>query len=114
MSAAPMPANKMRAYRLQNSGLDTRDANTTLGFEGDERDYGVAALMLRTLNHPRIVLLSNNPAKLDGLTKAVIETTARAPLEAAITPHNNRYLTTKAVRSGHKLVALKASTNEKS
>jgi GTP cyclohydrolase II len=63
-------ANKMRAYRLQDSGLDTRDANTTLGFEDDERDYGVAALMLRTLNCTRIVLLTNNPAKLDGLTKA--------------------------------------------
>jgi GTP cyclohydrolase II len=62
-------ANKMRAYRLQDSGLDTRDANTTLGFEDDERDYGVAALMLRTLNCTRIVLLTNNPAKLDGLHK---------------------------------------------
>lgn len=107
-------ANKMRAYRLQDGGLDTRDANTTLGFEDDERDYGVAAHMLRTLNHTRIVLLTNNPAKLDGLTKAGIEITARVPLEAPITPHNKRYLTTKAVRSGHKLVTLKASSKETS
>jgi GTP cyclohydrolase II len=107
-------ANKMRAYRLQDDGLDTRDANTTLGFEDDERDYGVAALMLRTLNYTRIVLLTNNPAKLDGLTKAGIEIAARVPLEAPITSHNKRYLTTKAVRSGHKLVTLKASANEKS
>ena len=107
-------ANKMRAYRLQDGGLDTRDANTTLGFEDDERDYGVAALMLRNLNYTRIVLLTNNPAKLDGLTKAGIEIAARVPLEAPITPHNKRYLTTKAVRSGHKLVTLKASANEKS
>jgi GTP cyclohydrolase II len=107
-------ANKMRAYRLQDGGLDTRDANTTLGFEDDERDYGVAALMLRTLNYTRIVLLTNNPAKLDGLTKAGIEITARVPLEAPITPHNKRYLTTKAVRSGHKLVTLKASSKETS
>jgi GTP cyclohydrolase II len=107
-------ANKMRAYRLQDGGLDTRDANTTLGFEDDERDYGVAAHMLRTLNHTRVVLLTNNPAKLDGLTKAGIEITARVPLEAPITPHNKRYLTTKAVRSGHKLVTLKASSRETS
>jgi GTP cyclohydrolase II len=107
-------ANKMRAYRLQDSGLDTRDANTTLGFEDDERDYGVAALMLRTLNYTRIVLLTNNPAKLDGLTKAGIEVTARVPLEAPITAHNKRYMTTKAVRSGHKLVMLKTSANETS
>jgi GTP cyclohydrolase II len=107
-------ANKMRAYRLQDSGLDTRDANTALGFEDDERDYGVAALMLRTLNYTRIVLLTNNPAKLDGLTKAGIEIAARIPLEAPITPHNKHYLTTKAVRSGHKLVTLKTSANETS
>jgi len=107
-------ANKMRAYRLQDGGLDTSDANTTLGFEDDERDYGMAALMLRDLNYTRIVLLTNNPAKLDGLAKAGIEITARVPLEAPITPHNKRYLTTKAVRSGHKLVTLKASPNEQS
>jgi len=105
-------ANKMRAYRLQDTGLDTRDANTTLGFEDDERDYGIAALILRALDFTRIVLLTNNPAKLEGLAKAGIEITARVPLEAPITPHNKRYLTTKAVRSGHKLVTLKASSNE--
>lgn len=96
-------ANKMRAYRLQDGGLDTRDANTTLGFEDDERDYRVAALMLRTLNCTRIVLLTNNPAKLDGLTEAGIEIAARVALEVPVTPHNKRYLTTKAVRSGHHL-----------
>jgi GTP cyclohydrolase II len=107
-------ANKMRAYRLQDGGLDTRDANTTLGFEDDERDYVIAAVMLRNLNCTRIVLLTNNPAKLDGLTKAGIDISARIPLEAPITPHNKRYLTTKAMRSGHKLVTLKASHNEPS
>ncbi|MEO8317050.1 MAG: GTP cyclohydrolase II [Bradyrhizobium sp.] len=107
-------ANKMRAYRLQDAGLDTRDANTMLGFEDDERDYGAAALILRTLNCTRIVLLTNNPAKLDGLAKAGIEVVARAPLEAPINPHNRRYLTTKAVRSGHKIVTLKASAGETS
>jgi GTP cyclohydrolase II len=106
-------ANKMRAYRLQDAGLDTRDANTMLGFEDDERDYEVAAMMLRTLNCTRIVLLTNNPAKLDGLAKAGIEIAARVPLEAPINSHNQRYLTTKAVRSGHKFVTLKASASEK-
>jgi GTP cyclohydrolase II len=107
-------ANKMRAYRLQDSGLDTRDANTTLGFKDDERNYGVAALMLRTLNCTRIVLLTNNPAKLDGLRKSGIEIVARIPIEAPINPHNRRYLTTKAVRSGHKFVTLKSSATETS
>lgn len=107
-------ANKMRAYRLQDAGLDTRDANTVLGFEDDERDYGTAAMMLRSLNCTRIVLLTNNPAKLDGLIEAGIEIAARVPLEAPINSHNKRYLTTKAVRSGHKFVTLKASASEKS
>jgi len=70
--------------------------------------------MLRKLNCTRILLLTNNPAKLDGLTKAGIDISARIPLEAPITPHNKRYLTTKATRSGHKLVTLKAPPNETS
>jgi GTP cyclohydrolase II len=107
-------ANKMRAYRLQDGGLDTRDANTTLGFEDDERNYGVAAMMLRALHCMRITLLTNNPAKLDGLAKAGIEIAARVPLEAPVNPHNKRYLTTKAARSGHKLVTLKTAASEKS
>jgi GTP cyclohydrolase II len=106
--------NKMRAYRLQDAGLDTRDANTMLGFEDDERDYGAAATMLRTLNCTRIVLLTNNPAKLDGLARAGIEIAARVPLEAPINSHNRRYLTTKAIRSGHKFVNLKAAASERS
>jgi GTP cyclohydrolase II len=104
----------MRACRLQHGGLDTRDANTTLGFEDDERDYGVAATMLRALNCTRIVLLTNNPAKLDGLRKVGIEIAARVSLEAPINSDNRRYPTTKAARSGHKSGTLKASVNEKS
>lgn len=96
-------ANKMRAYALQDRGLDTCDANTTLGFDDDERDYGIAALMLKKLNCARILLLTNNPSKLDGLTSSGIEIAARIPLEAPVTAHNKRYLTTKAVRSGHHL-----------
>jgi GTP cyclohydrolase II len=107
-------ANKMRTYRLQDEGLDTFDANTTLGFDDDERDYAVAARMLQMLNCSRILLLTNNPAKLDGLARSGIEIAARLPLEAPINPHNKRYLTTKAVRSGHQLFNLKAFAAEKS
>jgi GTP cyclohydrolase II len=107
-------ANKMRTYRLQDGGLDTFDANTTLGFDDDERDYGIAARMLRMLGCARIFLLTNNPAKLDGLAKAGIEIAARVPLETPINPHNKRYLTTKAARSGHQLFNLKTLAAEKS
>ena len=70
-------ANKMRTYRLQDGGLDTVDANTTLGFDDDERDYGVAARMLKMLECTRVILLTNNPAKLDRLSKAGIEIVSR-------------------------------------
>jgi GTP cyclohydrolase II len=107
-------ANKMRAYRLQDTGLDTRDANTMLGFEDDERDYQIAATMLRTLECTRILLMTNNPAKLDGLKKGGIEILARVPLETAVNSHNRHYLTTKAARSGHKFATLKSPAGEKS
>jgi GTP cyclohydrolase II len=84
-------ANKMRTYQLQDDGLDTFDANTTLGFDDDERDYGIAARMLTMLNCTRIVLLTNNPAKLDGLTGAGIEIAGRMPLEAPINADNRRH-----------------------
>src|SRR5207248_6238881 len=100
-------ANKMRTYRLQDAGLDTFDANTTLGFDDDERDYGIAARMLKMLDCSQILLLTNNPAKLDGLTRAVIGIAARIPLEIPVNPHNKRYLTTKAARSGPQLFNLK-------
>jgi GTP cyclohydrolase II len=96
-------ANKMRTYRMQDEGLDTVDANTTLGFDDDERDYGMAARMLQMLNCNRVVLLTNNPAKLDGLAKSGIEIVGRIPLEAPINPDNHRYLAAKVTRAGHLL-----------
>jgi len=96
-------ANKMRAYRLQDCGLDTVDANVTLGFEDDERDYGIAARMLQLLGCRRVVLLTNNPAKLDGLAGAGIEVCGCMPLHAPVNAENRRYLTAKAVRAGHRL-----------
>ena len=105
-------ANKMRTYQLQDLGLDTFDANTTLGFDDDERDYGIAARMLAMLNCTRVVLLTNNPAKLDGLISAGIDIAGRMPIEAPINADNRRYMIAKAVRSGHsfdRLTALLAS-----
>jgi GTP cyclohydrolase II len=99
-------ANKMRTYQLQDDGLDTFDANTTLGFDDDERDYGVAARMLQMLKCKQVVLLTNNPAKLAGLTKAGIDISGRMSLEAPINADNSRYMTTKATRSGHRFDSL--------
>ena len=105
-------ANKMRTYKLQDGGLDTVDANTTLGFDDDERDYGVAARMLQMLGCNRVVLLTNNPAKLDGLAESGIEIAGRMPIETPINSDNRRYLTAKASRSGHRLEYLVAALAE--
>ena len=102
-------ANKMRTYKLQDGGLDTVDANTTLGFDDDERDYGVAARMLQQLGCTQIYLMTNNPAKLDGLSGLGIDIVGRKPLHAPINAHNRRYMTAKAMRAGHKLDHLIAS-----
>ena len=96
-------ANKMRAYQLQDAGLDTVDANTVLGFDDDERDYGVAVRMLQMLGCARVRLLTNNPAKLEGLSHAGIDVSGRVPLQGPINSDNRRYLTAKARRAVHKL-----------
>lgn len=101
--------NKLRAYQLQEAGLDTVDANTTLGFDDDERDYGVAARMLELLGVRSVVLLTNNPTKLEGLARSGIEITGRVPVEAAINSDNARYLLAKAARAGHQLGHLTGS-----
>jgi GTP cyclohydrolase II len=95
--------NKIRTYQLQDAGLDTVDANTVLGFDDDERDYAIAVRMLQALGCARVRLLTNNPAKLDGLSDAGIDVSARVPLHGAITADNRRYLAAKATRAGHKL-----------
>jgi GTP cyclohydrolase II len=104
--------NKMRAYQLQDEGLDTVDANTTLGFDDDERDYGIAARMLEMLGCTRVRLLTNNPAKVDSLAGAGIEVLGRLPLYTAINADNRRYLTAKATRAGHRLDHLVAALSE--
>jgi GTP cyclohydrolase II len=93
----------MRTYSLQDAGLDTLDANAALGFDDDERDYGAAARMLQMLGCTRIRLLTNNPTKLDGLTRAGINVVGRIPLQGPVNADNRRYLTAKATRAGHKL-----------
>jgi GTP cyclohydrolase II len=105
-------ANKMRTYKLQDAGLDTVDANTTLGFDDDERDYGVAVRMLQMLGCNRVVLLTNNPAKLDGLAKAGIEIAGRMPIETPINADNRRYMAAKATRAGHQLGHLVTALGE--
>jgi GTP cyclohydrolase II len=105
-------ANKIRAYNLQDQGLDTVDANTTLGFEDDERDYSVAARMLEMLGCKRVFVLTNNPEKLEGLAEAGLEIAGRVPLYTPMNADNQRYLTAKATRAGHWLDGLLAQANE--
>jgi GTP cyclohydrolase II len=94
-------ANKLRAYALQDRGLDTVDANQRLGFADDERDYAHAAAMLRALGIDRVRLLTNNPAKVEGLEAAGIAVVERVPHRMPANPHNADYLATKRKKSGH-------------
>ncbi len=93
--------NKLRAYRLQDAGLDTVDANEQLGFDADERVYLPAAEMLRQLGFARVRLLTNNPEKVAALTRCGIDVVERVPHIFPANGHNERYLRTKATRSGH-------------
>ncbi len=93
--------NKLRAYRLQDDGFDTIDANERLGFEADERAYRPAATMLHALGVTRVRLLTNNPAKVKGLAASGIEVVERVPHAFPANGHNDRYLSTKAARAGH-------------
>jgi len=94
-------ANKLRAYALQDRGLDTVDANRRLGFADDERDYSHAAAMLRALGIDAVRLLTNNPKKVEGLEAAGIEVVERVPHHMPANPHNADYLATKRKKSGH-------------
>ena len=94
--------NKLRAYALQDAGLDTIDANTHLGFEPDERSYVAAGEILRRLGINRIRLLTNNPGKRAALDGIGVEVVDRVPLVIPANPHNAAYLRTKALRDGHK------------
>ena len=93
--------NKLRAYALQDEGLDTVDANLALGFRDDERDYSIAAHMLKLLEVRSVRLMTNNPRKVDGLAGFGIRVSGRIPLVIPANDHNRSYLETKALRSGH-------------
>ncbi len=99
-------ANKIRAYALQDQGLDTVEANERLGFKADQRDYGVGVQILRELGVVSIRLLSNNPGKLVAVEGYGLSVTERLPLEIPASPSNIRYLTTKRNKLGHFLRAL--------
>ncbi|MGH9323773.1 MAG: GTP cyclohydrolase II [Vicinamibacteria bacterium] len=93
--------NKIRAYALQDGGLDTVEANLALGFRDDERDYAIAAHMIESLNIRSVELMTNNPKKIGALTQHGIQVTRRVPHVIPPNGHNRFYLETKRDRSGH-------------
>jgi 3,4-dihydroxy 2-butanone 4-phosphate synthase/GTP cyclohydrolase II len=96
-------ANKIKAYALQDTGMDTVEANHSLGFAADQRDYGLAAQILKLLGIQKIRLLTNNPKKIAGIQRYAIEVAAREPIEMQPTQNNVRYLNTKRDKLGHLL-----------
>ncbi len=94
-------ANKIRAYALQEQGMDTLDANTHLGFAPDERDYAIAIEILKKFGLKKVRLLTNNRAKIDALEQAGITVSQHVSLWTAINPHNESYIATKRQRMGH-------------
>jgi GTP cyclohydrolase II len=96
-------ANKIKAYSLQDEGLDTVEANRHLGFDDDLRDYTVAARILELLGPDSIELMTNNPDKVRGLLAEDVEVTRRHPIKIMPNPHNVHYLETKRRKSGHLL-----------
>ena len=104
--------NKLKAYRLQDEGADTVEANHRLGFGDDLREYGIGAQILRDLGVRRMKLMTNNPRKLVGLEGYGLELEGREALEAAPNPRNRRYLQTKKDRMGHMLEQLDGSALE--
>jgi 3,4-dihydroxy 2-butanone 4-phosphate synthase / GTP cyclohydrolase II len=96
--------NKLKAYRLQEQGMDTVEANLHLGFQMDQRDYGVGAQMLRHLNITKLRLISNNPKKRVGLVGYGLEIIENVSLEVEANPHNEKYLLTKRDKLGHDIL----------
>lgn len=95
--------NKLKAYRLQEKGMDTVEANLHLGFQMDQRDYGIGAQILRYLGISKLRLMSNNPKKRVGLIGYGLEIIENVPIQAQSNPHNEKYLKTKRDKLGHEL-----------
>ena len=93
--------HKMRAYALQDEGLDTVDANVALGFSPDSREYGIGAQIIADLGIQKMRILTNNPKKYGGLQGYNLEIVERVPLVSGLNPENVRYLKTKEERMGH-------------
>lgn len=104
--------NKIKTYKLQEQGRDTVEANLELGFNEDERDYGVGANIMHQLGLGKVTLISNNPVKRAGLEGYGIKIIDTVPLEIPPNPHNEFYLRTKANKMGHNLTCLKKSRNK--
>ena len=96
--------NKLKAYKLQENGFDTVQANKKLGFNSDQRDYGIGAQILRNLNISKIKLLTNNPKKRIGLIGYGLEIIENIPIECNPNEHNIKYLKTKRDKMGHKIL----------
>jgi 3,4-dihydroxy 2-butanone 4-phosphate synthase/GTP cyclohydrolase II len=96
--------NKLKAYKLQENGYDTVEANLHLGFPMDKRDYGIGAQILRALNVTKLRLMSNNPKKRAGLSGYGLEVVEAVPIEISPNPHNEKYLTTKRDKLGHDIL----------
>lgn len=105
--------NKIKAYKLQEEGLDTVEANVELGFDADERDYGVGAQILRELGVKKMRLMTNNPIKRIGLEGYGLEIIENIPLEVEPNPHNEFYMKTKHERMGHNLDFFKYNNKKK-
>lgn len=99
--------NKLKAYKLQEEGKDTVEANLALGFKNDQRDYGIGAQILRYLNVSKIRLMSNNPKKRAGLLGYGLEIVENVPIEIQPNPHNEFYLRTKRDKMGHEILNAK-------
>jgi 3,4-dihydroxy 2-butanone 4-phosphate synthase/GTP cyclohydrolase II len=95
--------NKMKAYKLQEQGMDTVEANIHLGFQADQRDYGVGAQIIRHLGISKIRLISNNPRKRAGLRGYGLEIVETVPIKIASNPFNEKYLQTKKEKLGHEI-----------
>ena len=93
--------NKLKAYVLQEQGMDTVEANLALGFKDDERDYSAGAMILQDLGIKKLRLMTNNPTKIDGLNEYGLEIVERVPIQMPINPFDKYYMQTKQKKMGH-------------